>query len=219
MTAFAPIADLQDRAHAGGRSRRPWRSSSLGAMPSLTAVTPGCQINSFEEDYQLDATQRHLSNDWNTNLQPPSIASGLASHVVNTPGNGNQNTAGSIIVRSYFPWVTCPGGPSTCTDRPIGGQPFLSQPHLIVRDVTTGCAFKAQEVADYLMYYKQCIGTCATTDTAIVSTTDPSASDPNWMDVSQEMQHSYYASTTPQACYADGDPTQTNPPSSGPPYF
>ena len=192
---------------------------SLGAVPSLTAVTPGCQINSFEEDNLLDATQRHLSNDWNTNLQPPNITSGLAPHVVNTPGNGNENTAGSIIVRTYLPWVTCPGGPNTCTTQPIGGQPSLSQPHFIVRDVATGCAFTAQEVANNLLYYKQCNGTCATPDTAIVSMTDLSAFDPNWMDVSQETQHSYYASITPQACYANGNPTQTNPPSSGPPYF
>jgi hypothetical protein len=192
---------------------------SLGAVPSLTAITPGCQINSFEEDNLLDATQRHLSNDWNTNLQPPNIASGLAPHVVNTPGNDNPNTAGSIIVRTYSPWVTCPGGPNTCTSRPAGVQPYSGQPHLIVRDVATGCAFTAQEVTNYLLYYKQCIGPCATPDTAIVSMTDPSLFDPNWLDVSQETHHSHYASITPQACYANGSPTQTNPPSSGPPYF
>jgi hypothetical protein len=52
---------------------------SLGAIPSST--NSGCQIDPFEEDNLLDATQRHTSMDWNTvvqgseNGQPPSAHS------------------------------------------------------------------------------------------------------------------------------------------------
>jgi hypothetical protein len=87
---------------------------SLGYVPGPTTV-PGCSITPFEEDNLLDATQRHLSADWNASVQgnSPSVA-----HVVDTPAhmagpnNSGPNTAGSIIVRTYLaPPLTCAGPP------------------------------------------------------------------------------------------------------------
>lgn len=182
---------------------------SLGYIPQPTGVITGCAINAPESDNVLDATQRHLSMDWNTNVQGPSVESGLAAHVVDTPGHGNPNTAGSIIVRSYLaPPETCTGKPGvslTCT------QPNPPPtPYVIVRDVKTGCAY----TASYLQSAKLVnlnSGNCAGADPpacgAIVSLADLSQSSAKWLDQSQKQQHTNNANITPQACYADGDAT------------
>jgi len=188
---------------------------SLGALPGPNA-RPGCAISSFEEDNLLDATQRHLSMDWNINAEGPSVNTGLSAHVVDTPSHSNPNTAGSLMIRNYLSPQSCTGSPGTCS-----ASPAPSQPYLIVRDSKTGCAYPAQAVANYLLNDPNSAtsplcnlahpGKCPTAETALVSLTDPSDTVSGWMDPNQKTQHTTLADITPDACYADGDPTLTKP--------
>jgi hypothetical protein len=195
---------------------------SLGYVPGPTTanggtVLPACAIDPFEEDNLLDATQRHVSNDWNTNVEGPSVLSGLEPHVVDNPGhvfdpitNSGPNTAGSIKVRSYLaPPEICQNGPASCTQPTAVRRPFL-----IVRDIYTGCAYKTNSLPTGLVFDQAGPAPNCATDpgatgcNAVVSTENLSASGvPNWLDEIQQQQHSEYANITPQACYADGDPT------------
>jgi len=197
---------------------------SLGYVPSSTTVT-GCGITPFEEDNLLDATQRHLSMDWNTNVQgkSPTVA-----HVVDTPehtagpNNSGPNTAGSIMVRNYLaPPLTCTGSPGSVSCSPQ--QTPVQQVHVIVRDVQTGCAYSAAWLIPPTnnLVYAPPLSTqapnCSQTPAppacgAILSTRDLSAQNvSNWLDPIQHNQHKIYANITPQACYANGSPNEAVP--------
>ncbi len=208
---------------------------SLGWVPnsSGTGATAGCSITPYEEDNLIDATQRHLFIDWNTNVQGPTVSSGaLSSHVVNTPedttlsslssvcGTCGPNTAGSIVVRSYLaPPETCSGTDgSSLTCNPPTGLP-APQPYMIVRDTLTGCPYTTQLVNTLLNTASiNCQAHPTSTGcNAILSKTDPSgksktASAANWLDSVQKNQHTNDANYTPQACYANGDPTASGAP-------
>ncbi|MGD0360743.1 MAG: hypothetical protein ABSC93_07715 [Bryobacteraceae bacterium] len=211
---------------------------SLGTLPGTTTsypggtVLPACALSPFAEDNLLDATARHPASDWNVNVpsasafMAPNILSGLQPHVVDNPGhvydpatNSGPNTAGNIILRDYLsPPESCPSGPASCFQ-----SKRVPQPYVIVRDTYTGCAYTAQEVANYFLYdpggkVKQMCNLspaslCPSPTTAVLSILDPSPQAPaNWTDVAQQEQHSYYTNTTPEACYADGDPALAPPP-------
>jgi hypothetical protein len=197
---------------------------SLGYVPSSTTV-PGCSIPAFEEDNLLDATQRHLSIDWNTSVQGniPSVA-----HVVDTPehtagpNSSGPNTAGSIIVRGYLtPPLTCTGLPGWVSCFPQ--QTPIQQPYVIVRDVQTGCAYNAawlQPPNNILVYApppttgsRICDQTPPPVQCgAILSTRDLTAENvSNWLDRTQHYEHTVSANITPQACFADGSPNTAVP--------
>jgi hypothetical protein len=197
---------------------------SLGYVPGSTTV-PGCSITPFEDDNLLDATQRHLSMDWNTNVQVPTPG---VAHVVDTPehaagpNNSGPNTAGSIIVRNYLgPPLTCTGPPGSVSCLPP--QTPIQQPYVIVRDVQTGCAYKAswlQPPTNHLVYapsHTMKTPNCAQANPpapcgAILSTRDLTAQNvPNWLDLIQHHTHTINANITPQACYANGSPSATLP--------
>jgi hypothetical protein len=212
---------------------------SLGAVPGPTTanggtVLPGCYIDPFEGANLLDATQRHPSADWNTTVpsssafQAPGVLSGLLPHVVDNPAhvfdsatNSGPNTAGGLRVRYYL------APPETCSTNDATGevtcnQPTsVQQPYMLVRDTVTGCAYPAQTVMNYLWYDQSSTvspacnlgDNCPTASTAVLSTGDPSALGvSNWLDLNQQNQHSHEANITPEACYADGDPTLASPP-------
>jgi len=159
----------------------------------------------------LDATQRHFSIDWNTEVQG-NIPS--APHVVDAPDHSNQNMAGSVLIRSYLePAWTCNGGPGNCSPPscPAGSGDCYTLPsgqgtpvpfqYVIVRDVNTGCALNAENVMNGLLYPNN-----RNADNAVISFSDLSTI-PNvtgWLDISQLGLHSTVANTTPQSCYADG---------------
>jgi hypothetical protein len=197
---------------------------SLGYLPSSTTV-PGCSISPFEEDNLLDATQRHLSMDWNTNVQgnSPTVA-----HVVDTPehtagpNNSGPNSAGSITLRNYLaPPLTCTGAPGSVSCSPQ--QTPVQQPYVIVRDVQTGCAYSAAWLEPptndlvYMPPHTTPTPNCALIPSppgcgAILSTRDLSAQNvSNWLDLNQRDEHTINDSITPQACYANGSPNATPP--------
>jgi hypothetical protein len=186
---------------------------------------PGCGINPFETDNLLDATQRHLSEDWNTVVQ---VQNGTATpganlpsqlHAVDNPTHTKQNTAGSVIVRSYLPYVSCstPGEISTCTSPPAGNP----QAYAILRDVNTGCAYSATwlEETAQLVYAPNSTNhqpptppNCAlpspsTLCNAILSVADLSEGVSNWLSTSQAGQHKVYGEVTGEACYATASPS------------
>lgn len=129
---------------------------SLGYVPPYPAGTPGCGIQPYEEDNLLDATQRHLFNDWNTNVRSPGVATGeLNAHFLDAPNHSplynssNQliagpNTAGSIVVRGYLPPYSCSGSPGSPTGSLNCFQSVpVAAPYLFVRDVQSGCPYTA----------------------------------------------------------------------------
>ncbi|HUE03542.1 MAG TPA: hypothetical protein VMR62_28555 [Bryobacteraceae bacterium] len=221
-----------------------------------TGQSPGCGITPFEEDNLLDATQRHLSDDWNASVSGATVANGqLSQHTVDTPEHTTlsglsscpacgPNQAGSIVARSYLASPeTCPNGNQGACNPPTDLQPF--QPYLILRDTGTGCAYYSayltanswnpvpNGVADQPLVYNppnpQTAPNCATSPqstgcAAIISTVELSkcpstTSCGNWLDVNQKNQHINNANYTPEACYANGNPTQSSTYSSGPPNF
>jgi hypothetical protein len=207
---------------------------SLGQVPAQPPGTARCGITPYEGDNLLDATQRHLSMDWNTNVNAPNVpSSGLDPHVVDDPTHASQtytnalyaapNGAGEITVRAYLPPYSCSG---TLGEGPPNGyqcspNPAVSAPYLLFRDVGSGCAFSLSYVEENLLNdpaYSADVPETA----AVVSTSDPSsATTTDWLSTTQKSDHTNDADLTPQACYANGDPTQLypNPPSSGPPTF
>jgi len=122
---------------------------SLGYVPTVPSGTAGCAINAYEGENLLDATQRHLSNDWNTNVQGPTVAGGqLTAHVVDLPGHSaptasdpnGQNMAGSVVIRSYLPPYSCQGnlGSSLSCAPETGAVP---RPFFFIRDAQSGCPY------------------------------------------------------------------------------
>jgi len=204
---------------------------SLGAVPAWPAPVNGCGITPYEEDNLLDATQRHLSIDWNTNTMQPDVPdSGLDPHMVDTAGhqphtfsNGlsaGPNGAGSLMVRAYLPHYNCKG---TQGQPPPNGlactpDPAVAQPYLFFRDVGTGCPYSLSYIQSTLLN-DSAAGGMAPETSAVVSASDPSSMTSGWLSTAQKQDHTNDANLTPQACYADGDPTQLTPPSSGPPAF
>jgi hypothetical protein len=167
----------------------------LGYVPGT--VVKGCGIQPFEEDNLLDATQRHLSMDWNT--APPNTPGATigSAHYVDYPDHSNPNTAGVISIRTYLPPVVCSGGPSNCSLSPDPAA-AANAPYLILRDVSTGCAYNASWVQQHLMY--PAVGA----QTAMLSLPDLSKNNPNWLSYPQLGLHTTYAKITPEACWANG---------------
>jgi len=179
---------------------------TLGYVP--TSQKTRCTIDPFEGDNLLDATQRHLSMDWNTVAQSSTLVSTPpTAHAVDTYQHSTPNTAGDIVIRNYLaPAENC-SSPTSC------GQPTpVPTPYLIVRDVSTGCAYTKEylTVTNPTMVYNGTNGS-----TALVSTTgDPSPSptppNPSWLDTTQFNYHVGFTYVTPQACYANGGPSGGN---------
>ncbi len=182
---------------------------SLGSVPN---VTGGCQVQPFEEDNLLDATQRHISMDWNTSIgTTPGVNNLLQAHVVDDPSHtASPNTAGAVIVRDYLaPYESCTGalGSVACTKN---NDPASTPPYLIVRDVKSGCPYLASYVNQYLLNTVAGSSTVTCTSTggpncaAILSTTDLTPYSSGWLDSTQQTQHTWNNNITPQNCYASG---------------
>jgi hypothetical protein len=192
---------------------------SLGYLP--TSTTPGCGITPFESDNLLDATQRHPSSDWNTDLADVTGVNphfvDMPTHLSNTGATGNSagpNTAGMLTVRNYL-------SPETCTGTPGSGSVICGSPnppplaYVIVRDATTGCAYNITAVKNN-GWLDDPLATPAISNptTAVVSTVDRAkpayGSHTEWMDEDQTGYHAYNADLIPQACYASGNAGSTN---------
>ena len=104
------------------------------AIPIGFGGTPGkletgCVMNGYNVDVNgMDGSQRHPGIDWNTDSGLFEKFPTFPLHVVDTPQHTNPNTAGVVMMRAYMN---------------ITPAAFGTSPHIIVRDVASGCAYPA----------------------------------------------------------------------------
>lgn len=147
------------------------------AVPVNFGGTPGnqetgCMMNGYNADVNaLDATQRHPGMDWNSDADLFQQTPNFVKHVIDTPQHTNPNTAGVVMIRAYMN---------------LSPSNYGANPHVIVRDVASGCAYPA----DYVLNTLQIV-------TAKASTGSP------WLDQVQfEAHHRYENDYLPKLCNA-----------------
>jgi len=151
----------------------------LGGTPGN--LQTGCKMTGYNvESNVMDGTQRHPYMNWNLDSAFSSTTPAPPYHVVDTPGHTNPNTAGVIIIRSYLD-LTIPT--------------FTTQPHVIVRDVASGCAYPSA----YVM------------GTMNVVTADSTTGN-TWQEQSQVQEHNVDANWQSTACWGDIPPEGNIPP-------
>ena len=123
------------------------------------------------ESNVLDGTQRHPYMNWNFYPTFLKSGNGYPLHEVDTPEHSNPNTAGAIIIRAYLD-LSAPG-PATL-------------PHVIVRDVASGCAYPAAYV----------------TGTMNVITTNSTTGN-TWQNQKQVQIHNTYANWQSTDCWGN----------------
>jgi|HubBroStandDraft_1064217.scaffolds.fasta_scaffold00451_24 hypothetical protein len=150
----------------------------LGGTPGT--LQTGCMMTGYNfESNWMDGTQRHPYMNWN--LDTPFFQQNptYPLHQVDTPEHTNPNTAGVVIIRSYLD-LTAPTS--------------ANQPHVIVRDVASGCAYPAAYV----------------TDTMNVVTTNSTTGN-GWQTQQQVQEHNFYANWQSTECWgAIGKPYTTS---------
>ena len=175
--------------------------------------------------------------DWNTNLDygsgvdiAPGVNSLLDAHAVDTPGHGNQNQGGSIVIRTYLsPAATCSGLWGTTLDCPAPATATPFGPFIMIRDSSTGCPYYASYLTTVNPINNQpmvwtggplncsdypvgCLAVVSTSDLSVCPPGDTCTPGSVWLDPTQQTQHTLANSITPQAAYADGHPSSTPTP-------
>jgi hypothetical protein len=141
----------------------------LGGTPGK--IQTGCTMTGYNiETNWMDGTQRHPYINWNFDAafiqeQP----NGNAPHEVDTPEHSNPNQAGVLIIRSYLDLTTATSA---------------NQPHVIVRDVASGCAYPAAYIAS--------LGNIVTTDSATGNV---------WLNQNQVQEHNVFANWQSGQCW------------------
>ena len=150
---------------------------NLGGTPGTPE--PGCQMNGYNVNQNaLDGTLRHAFVNWNLypgffSAYPPNT---IPQHVVDTPAHSNPNGSGTIMIRNYLNLTAMTGDHS---------------PHVIVRDVATGCAYPASMVRSM----------------GIVTTNAGKGN--SWLDQAQVQNHDLYAHWQPTNCWINLPPSQS----------
>lgn len=142
---------------------------AFGGTPG--PLETGCKMTGYSVK-SLDATLRHQGSDWNSDagffLEYPNTP----LHVVDNPSHTNPNTAGTIMIREYL--YMSPE------------DPLRTNPYVIVREVSSGCAYPAAFALNNLQ---------VVTNTEAVGNT--------WLDTTQINTHKEYQNDyLPQYCYA-----------------
>jgi hypothetical protein len=142
---------------------------NFGGTPGT--LETGCMMNGFNVSVNgLDGTQRHPGMDWNSDAAFFKAYPTFADHIVDTPQHTNPNTAGIVMVREYLD---------------ITPLSYNSTPHIIVRDVASGCAYPAAYVLSTLQIV-----------------TSSSATGSPWLDAAQGQDHNFYETTyLPELCF------------------
>jgi hypothetical protein len=155
----------------------PYVDGQQYAVPISFGGTPGkeqtgCMMNGYNVTVNgLDATQRHPGMDWNSDAGYFEQYPGMLDHDVDTPQHTNPNTAGVIMIRAYLN---------------ASPEDYDTNPHVIVRDVASGCAYPATYALDTLQIV---------VDSASVGSA--------WLDPIQfEAHHTYETSYLPKLCNA-----------------
>jgi hypothetical protein len=136
----------------------------------------GCMMNGYNVNVNaLDATQRHDGVDWNSDTAFFQQYPTFPAHNVDTPQHTNPNPAGVLLVRAFLS---------------ISSSNYDVRPHVIVRDVASGCAYPA----DYAIQTLQIV-------------TDHANTGSSWLEQKQGYAHNFYDSKyLPQLCY--GTPSE-----------
>ena len=141
----------------------------LGGTPGT--LQTGCMMTGYNvENNWMDGTLRHVGMNWNLDTAFLQLGN-YPLHTVDTPSHANPNNAGAIIIRSYLD-LTAPT--------------LATQPHVIVRDVASGCAYPAAYV----------------TGTMNVVTTNSTTGN-SWQDQKQVQEHNTYANWQSTDCWGD----------------
>ncbi|HTQ53643.1 MAG TPA: hypothetical protein VMI94_04230 [Bryobacteraceae bacterium] len=145
------------------------------ALPIRFGGTPGkqetgCMMNGYNVSANaLDGTRRHAGMDWNSDSGIFTLSPGFPSHVIDSPRHGIPNKGGIVMIRAYL------------DDTPASDA---TNPHIIVRDVASGCAYPA----DYVMNTMHIVA-------------GGSANGGDWIDHTQTALHNTYESDyLPKLC-------------------
>jgi hypothetical protein len=138
---------------------------NLGGSPG--ALEPGCMTNGYNVDVNaMDGTLRHPFMNWN--LDPAFFHDNpnLPPHQMDTAEHSNPNTSGVILIRNYLDLT-----------------PSAEAPHIIVRDVASGCAYPASMVS-----------------AMNILTTDTDTGN-SWLNQKQVQEHNVYANWQTTQCW------------------
>ena len=140
---------------------------NLGGAPGT--LEKGCQMNGYNVAVNgMDGTQRHAYMNWN--LDTAFLQQGIyPRHQVDTPSHSNPSKAGAVLIRTYLD---------------LTANTTATLPHVIVRDVASGCAYPASYV----------------TGTLSVITTDTNTGNA-WQNQQQVQEHNVYANWQSTACW------------------
>jgi hypothetical protein len=143
---------------------------SFGGTPGKQET--GCLMNKYNViPNTLDATQRHPGMDWNSDAGVFKEFRGFQTHNVDDAQHSNPNGGGVVMMRAYMD--------NTALS-------YATNPHIIVRDVASGCAYPAAYVQSTLQNVTQ--------------TSDQGS---GWLDQSQFSAHHTYETTyLPKLCNA-----------------
>jgi len=137
----------------------------LGGTPGK--LEKGCMMTGYNaESNSMDGTLRHPYMNWNLD---PAFASTNKVHEVDTPTHSNPNAAGALIIRSYLNLTAASNA---------------TLPHVIVRDVASGCAYPASYVTGTMN---------VVTSKAAVGNT--------WLNQQQVQEHNVYANWQSTDCW------------------
>ena len=140
---------------------------NLGGTPGT--LEPGCMTTGTNFDVNaMDGTQRHPFMNWNFDTAFFHANPTMPLHAVDTPEHSNPNTSGVLLIRNYLDLT------------PIASA---NLPHIIVRDVASGCAYPASMV-----------------NTMNILTTVASTGN-SWLTQQQVQEHSFYASWQSTQCW------------------
>ncbi len=155
----------------------PFADGQQFAIPIGFGGTPGtletgCMMNGYSVNVNgLDGTQRHAGMDWNSDAGFFQLFPKFDYHIVDTALHTNPNPAGVVMIREYL-------------DDTISS--YATNPHIIVRDVASGCAYPAAYALNTLQ----------------IVTDDGKIGHP-WMDRDQVKDHDAYQNDyTPKLCNA-----------------
>jgi hypothetical protein len=138
---------------------------SLGGSPGT--LEPGCMTTGYNFDVNaMDGTLRHPFMNWNLDAAFFQANPTMPLHQIDTPQHSNPNTAGAILIRNYLDLT-----------------PASAAPHIIVRDVASGCAYPATMV-----------------NTMNILTTDTDTGN-GWLTQQQVQEHNVYASWQSTQCW------------------
>ncbi len=152
----------------------PFADGQQYAMPIDFGGKPGnqqtgCMTTGYTlAPNRLDATQRHPGMDWNSDAAFFEQYPTFDNHIVDNAEHRNPNTAGVVMIRAYLDDTT---------------SSYVNNPHIIVRDVASGCAYPA----DYAVNTLQIVST----DRSVAG---------GWADAAQVTDHHIYTTHLPTLC-------------------